>query len=125
MKYLARQQRGAGLLGWMFIIAVALFFALLGVKMVPAYINYFDIVKVMESMARDPSLKEASAMELKKTFMRRIDINSIYDFPKNGFKVDRSRGEGTILRIDYEKREPMVGNVDVVMHFKKEVRMQR
>ncbi len=125
MKYLARQQRGIGLLGWMFIIAVALFFALLGMKMVPAYINYFDMVKVMESMAQDPSLKEAGTVQLKNSFLRRIDINGIYDFPKDGFKVDRSRGEGTILRVDYEKREPLVGNVDVVMHFKKEVRMQR
>jgi hypothetical protein len=77
----------------------------------------------MEAMAHDPSLKDASTRELKSSFMRRININSIYDFPKNGFRVDRSHGGGTVLRIDYEKREPMVGNIDVVMHFKKEVKL--
>ena len=124
MKQLEGKQRGISLVGWLFIIAISLFFVLLGMKMVPAYINYYDMVKVMTSMAKDSSLKQAGPVELKKLFMRRIDINGIYDFPKDGFQVDRTRG-GTILRIDYEKREPVAGNVDVVMHFRKEVRMQR
>ncbi len=122
---LPHRQRGLGILGWMFVIAVGLFFALLGMKMVPNYINYYSVVKIMEGMANDPSLKDASALELRKAFLRRVDVNSIYNFPKNGFKVDRSRGEGTVLKVDYEVREPMVGNVDVVMHFEKEVRLRR
>jgi len=122
---LPHRQRGLGILGWMFVIAVGLFFALLGMKMVPNYINYYSVVKIMEGMANDPSLKDASASELRKAFLRRVDVNSIYNFPKNGFKVGRSRGEGTVLKVDYEVREPMVGNVDVVMHFEKEVRLRR
>jgi len=49
----------------------------------------------------------------------------VYDFPKKGLTIDRSQGEGTVMRVDYEVREPMVGNVDVVMHFRKEVRLPR
>ncbi len=119
------RQRGIGITGWIFIIAVALFFALLGMKMVPKYLQYYSIVEVMESMAQDPSLREASARDLKKAFFRRIDINGVYDFPKKGFTIDRSRGEGTVMRLDYEIREPMVGNVDVVMHFHKDVKIPR
>jgi len=109
----------------MFIIAVALFFALLGMKMVPKYLQYYSIVQVMESIAQDPTLEEATARDLKKVFYRRININGVYDFPKKGLTIDRSQGEGTVMRVDYEVREPMVGNVDVVMHFRKEVRLPR
>jgi len=125
MRYRPKRQQGIGITGWMFIIAVALFFALLGMKMVPRYLQYYSIVQVMESIARDPTLEEAGARDLKKAFYRRIDINGVYDFPKKGLTIDRSRDEGTVMRVDYEVREPMVGNVDVVMHFRKEVRLPR
>ncbi|HIE56374.1 MAG TPA: DUF4845 domain-containing protein [Chromatiaceae bacterium] len=121
MQYLARWQRGLSITGWMFVIAIALFFVLLGMKMIPSYLNYFSIVKVMESMAQDPTLKDAPPSELRKAFNRRIDINGIYNFPKKGLKIDPSQGEGTRMVIDYEVREPVAGNVDVVMHFQHEV----
>jgi len=125
MGFQPKRQQGIGVTGWIFIIAVTLFFVLLGMKMIPKYLQYYSIVQVLESIAQDPTLKEASAQELKNVFFRRIDINGVYDFPRKGLIVDRSRGEGTFMRVDYEIREPMVGNVDVVMHFQREVKLQR
>lgn len=125
MQYLARRQRGLSITGWIFVIAIALFFALLGMKMIPSYLNYFSIVKVMEAIAQDASMKNAPATELRKAFYRRIDINGIYNFPKKGLKIDRSQGEGTRMIVDYEVREPMAGNVDVVMHFNHAVTIKR
>lgn len=124
MQYLARRQRGLTITGWIFVIAIALFFALLGMKMIPSYLNYFSIVQVLESIAQDPTMKHAPPGELRKAFNRRIDINGVYDFPKKGLKIDRSTGEGTKMIVDYEVREPMAGNVDVVMHFHKEVKVK-
>jgi len=124
MQYLARRQRGLTITGWIFVIAIALFFALLGMKMIPSYLNYFSIVQVLESIAQDPTMKNAPPGELRKAFNRRIDINGVYDFPKKGLKIDRSTGEGTKMIVDYEVREPMAGNVDVVMHFHKEVKVK-
>ncbi|RTZ71255.1 MAG: DUF4845 domain-containing protein [Gammaproteobacteria bacterium] len=124
MQFLARRQRGLSITGWIFVIAVALFFALLGMKMIPSYLQYYSIVQVLESIAQDPTLKQAPPGELRKIFNRRIDINGVYDFPKKGLKIDRSQGEGTMMIVDYEVREPMAGNVDVVMHFHKEVKVK-
>ncbi len=123
MKHVGRQQ-GMGVLGWIFAIAIVLFLALVGMKLVPNYINYFSVVKIMQNMAQDPELRDLPPRELKRIFMRRLDVNSIYDFPPTGFKVVRSR-EGKAFRVDYEVREPLVGNVDVVMHFRKEVKVAR
>jgi hypothetical protein len=125
MQYLARRQRGLGITGWIFVIAIALFFGLLGMKMIPSYLQYYSIVQVLESIARDPVLKQKPPGELRQVFNRRININGVYNFPKKGLKIDRSKGEGTAMIVDYEVREPMAGNVDVVMHFHKEVTLQR
>ena len=124
MQYLARRQRGLSITGWIFVIAVALFFTLLGMKTVPSYLQYYSIVQVLESIAQDPTLKQAPPGELRKIFNRRIDINGVYNFPKKGLIIDRSKGEGTVMIVDYEIREPMAGNVDVVMHFHKEVKVK-
>ena len=124
MQFLARRQQGLGITGWIFVIAVALFFALLGMKMIPSYLQYYSIVQVLESIAQDKTLQRAPPSELRKVFERRIDINGVYNFPKKGLTIDRSKGEGTEMIVDYEVREPMAGNVDVVMHFHKEVKLK-
>jgi len=121
MQHLARRQRGLSITGWIFVIAIALFFALLGMKMIPSYLQYYSIVQVLESIAQDPTLAKAPSQELRKAFDRRIDINGVYDFPRKGLKIMADPKGGKKMVVDYEIREPMAGNVDVVMHFHREV----
>jgi hypothetical protein len=54
-------------------------------------------------------------------FIRRIDINGIYDFDqKENLKISKAKGK-TSMTLDYEVRKPVAGNVQVVMIFHKEV----
>ena len=54
------KQRGMAVTSWIIVIAVALFFALLGIKMIPTYMEFYSISKILESVAEDRSLKNAS-----------------------------------------------------------------
>ena len=48
---------------------------------------------------------------------RRLKINGVYDFNvKDNVKVTREKGRTTV-RVKYEVRRPVVGNVDVVVYF--------
>ena len=117
MQKLPARSRGISLTGWMFIIAIGLFFGILAMKLMPKYIEFYSIVQVMESLANDPTLKESNPRQLRELFYRRIDINGIYDFPRKALKIKRKGGEGIQMVVDYEIREPVVGNVDVILHF--------
>ncbi len=121
MHQLPTRQRGIGLLALMFILAIVLFFVLLGMKMVPRYVQYYSVVEVLEAIANDPQYHDASPRELKKAFERRLDINGVYDFPKKGLSIERSGKGGMLMKVKYENREHVAGNVDVVMHFEHQV----
>jgi len=120
MQYLRKPQRGMSITSWIMAIAIVLFFVLLGVRMVPSYLEFHSMSKVLESIKDEPKYRQAPPKQLRKIFNRRIDINGIYDFEQKNLKIDRSKGKTSMI-LDYEVRKPVAGNVEVVMSFHKEV----
>lgn len=120
MQYLKKPQQGMSVTTWIFLIAITLFFVLLGVRMVPSYMEFHSMSKVLETIKEDPKNAQASPKELRKIFNRYININSIYDFDPKNLKIDRSKGRTSMI-LGYEIRKPVAGNVEVVMNFHKEV----
>ena len=115
-----RRQRGLTMVSWMFILAVGVFFALLAIKMVPTYLEYFSIKKILTKMEDDRSLRKMSVGELRTQFKRSLRINSVYNFDMKDFKVIRD-GERNLVKVEYEVRKPVAGNVAVVMSFDSQI----
>ena len=63
MNKIRSKQRGMAVTSWIIVIAVVLFFTLLGIKMIPTYIEFYSISKILESVAEDRSLKEGVNQE--------------------------------------------------------------
>lgn len=128
MNKIRSKQRGMAVTSWIIVIAVALFFTLLGIKMIPTYMEFYSISKILESVAQDRSLKNASNGHVRKIFNRRVDINHIYDFDQKSLKFRHGTGESkgkTIMEVEYEVRKKMAGNVDIVMSFYKKAERER
>lgn len=116
------RQRGMTVTSWIIVIALVLFFALLGIRMVPSYLEFYSISKILESVAQDHTLKDASNRKVREIFNRRININSIYDFDPKSLKFKHGKGDEkgrVVMEVEYEVRKKMAGNVDVVMAFYK------
>ncbi|HID46661.1 MAG TPA: DUF4845 domain-containing protein [Chromatiaceae bacterium] len=120
MQYLKKTQKGLSITSWIMAIAIVLFFVLLGVRMIPSYMEFHSMSTILESIKEDPKYRTVPPKQLRKIFNRRININSIYDFDQKSLKIDRSKGK-TSMVLDYEIRKPVAGNVEVVMSFHKEV----
>ncbi len=120
MQYLKRPQQGLSITTWIFLIAITLFFVLLGVRMVPSYLEFHSMSKILENIKEDPKYRQVPPKELRAVFNRRININSIYDFDPKSLKIDRSKGKTSMI-LNYEIRKPVAGNVEVLMTFHKEV----
>jgi hypothetical protein len=108
------------LISWLIVISIALFFTLIGMKMVPTYLENYAIVQVLENMTTDRSVRDMAGRELKTTALKRFRINGVYDFSKDDVKVVKDKG-GYRISVDYEVRKPVVGNVFIVMTFAKSV----
>lgn len=140
MKKVFTRQKGLSFTTWIFIIAVALFFTLLGMKMIPSYLEFYSIKGILESIQNEPKWKTAPPKEIRKVFNKRIDINSVYDLYEStpecspykqntatGTKpqiLSIHRGKGkTTIEVCYTRRKDLVGNVSVNMAFYKKVEM--
>lgn len=114
-------QRGLSLLGFISILVLFAVIALIGMRVFPMYSEYYNVVGAMENLKNQPGISTKSPPEIKELFFRRLYVNYVDSVePKN---VLVSRSGGLHIRVKYEVRRPMVGNLDVVASFDKTVQL--
>ena len=88
----------------MFVIAVAVFFLLIGIKMVPTYMENYSIKQVLANMEQDRTVRKMTPKQMKDTFFKRIKINSVYEFDRKWISLKKEKN-GTRFSVDYEIRD--------------------
>jgi hypothetical protein len=111
-----RRQQGLTMLSWMFVLGVAVFFALVAIKMVPTYIENYSVRQVLANMENDRTLRGGTAPAIRESFFKRLKINSVYEFDRSWIKISKQK-DGNLVEVDYEIRKPVLGNVFIVMAF--------
>jgi len=117
-----KNQAGMTGLGWITVIALVLFFALMIVKLVPTYIEHYSIKTVLYSLEEEPLITQSTPKKVRELINKRLTINGVYDMDPKSIKITKESGVLTVA-IAYEVRKPMFGNIDVVMSFSDEVQM--
>lgn len=115
-KLVVRKQDGMSMMSWLVVLAVVVFFILVGIKMIPTYLENYSIEQVLKNMEADRQVRKMSPMEMKKSFIKRLKINSVYEFDRDAIKIKKEKF-GTSFTVDYEVRKPVAGNVSIVMTF--------
>lgn len=112
-------QEGLTLLGFAIVVVVVGIFALVGMRLFPIYSEYYNVVGAMENLGNQPEIATKTPPQIKELFFRKLYVNYVESVePKN---VLVSRTGGLHIRVKYEVRRPMVGNLDVVASFDKKV----
>lgn len=114
-----REQRGLSLVGFLLVLVLVVIVVLLGLKIVPIYTEYYSVVQAMQSLRDEENIELRSPMEIEDLFFRRLYINYVDSVDRNEVLV--SRRNGLHIRVKYEVRESIVGNLDVVAEFDKTV----
>jgi hypothetical protein len=112
-----KSQKGMSLFGVLLGLAVLAFVATTAMKLVPHYMDYWSLKKSIESVATDKSTEINTGGEFYSHVSRGMQVNNIRDLDLN--KVLSVTEEGNVFRahLQYEKREPLIQNLDVVMKF--------
>jgi len=110
------------MISWVVIIAYLAVQGILGLRIIPVYLNYNTVKSVMDKLAVDPEVKGIGAKKLSKLFRKRLKINNLYDLSKNkdAFKFKKIE-KGYHLTAKYEERGPIWGNLNFVANFEYEV----
>lgn len=110
------RQRGMTFLGWVVVLALVLSWVLIGVKVVPAYIEFFSLKKVLATMANEPGFATMTPAEIRKSFERRIAIDYIGAVDSRDLEIVKEKGEN-VVKVEYSKKIPLIYNASVCLDF--------
>lgn len=110
------KQRGAGLSG-LFLWSFVLFFvAVLGMKLVPVYIENAAIKKTLIAIANDPVLQNGTKAEIRTSFNKRAQIDDISVVDEGDIEFNKENGQ-VVLSIIYSVKTPLFANISLYLDF--------
>lgn len=110
------RQRGISLSGLMMGIALLIPIALLGMKVTPSVIEYYQIVKAMKAVAHDSSLKSASVGEVRKAFGKHQEIDNFKKIGPQDIEVTKESGD-LVVAFAYQDKIPLFANVSLLIDY--------
>jgi hypothetical protein len=119
---LQRTQRGMSLLGFIIVLTMVLCFAYLGLRLVPVYLEYYSVVSAMNGLASERGSAQLDPSQIRRKLLERLYL-SYTDDNVGEENIRIVRRDGVNVRITYEVRKPIIGNVDVIAAFDKQVKL--
>jgi hypothetical protein len=113
---LRQRQQGLGLWGWIFVLSVIGFAAMITLQLVPMYLAEMSIQRVVKSTAQDPANSGAPIQTLRKNMQTRWDVEGITTLDVKDIELVKF-GAGRALSYDYEARAELFANISLVVHF--------
>jgi hypothetical protein len=113
-----RRQRGMAMIQWMLLVLIVGGTATVAIRTIPHYIDYYTMVSVVEALPKN-QVHVMSKQKIRDSLRKRFKINNIRDVDiAKVVGIERKRG-ATALTLDYEVREHLFYNIDLIMSFSK------
>ncbi len=111
-----RRQGGMSAIGILVVLILVVFAALIGMRVTPAYLEYFAIKKAISSMASSGELRGATAADVRKSFERHQAIDDFTAVGPQDLEITKDGGD-VVISFAYEKRVPLFYNVSLLIDF--------
>ena len=110
------KQKGMTFIGLVLVIAAVIFLAVLGMKLAPAYIEFFGVKKIVNKIANEPNFNEMSKKEIVEEFDKGADIGYITVIKGSDLVIEKGES-GNVVTAEYQVTLPIVANVSVLLDF--------
>lgn len=91
--------------------------------MLPIYLDDMAVGSALKNVHKDlvgKDIYQVTNEDIKSRLNKYFQVSSVSDEPMKGYKVVRDGGR-VLVTMNYEMRDNLIGNVDVVLVFKHEV----
>jgi hypothetical protein len=109
-------QSGITLIGFLLILMVLGFFAFLGMRLFPVYIEYYGLRQAMKALAAEPGVATKTPEQIRSSLDTKLDFSYVTNVKKNNVRVTR-QGGNYLLNVRYEVRGPLVYNLEYIATF--------
>jgi phosphorylcholine metabolism protein LicD len=120
----AHSQKGMSILSWLMLLSVVAFLASAAFKVLPHYFDYMALEKMIASVETDKAANIRSVGEFYSHVYKGMQINSIRGVEVRDILEIKVENNEFLAHLKYEKREPLIENIDLVVRFDKEFRVR-
>jgi Tfp pilus assembly major pilin PilA len=112
-----KSQKGFTFWSLTFTVGTIAIIALLTMKLLPAYSEFFAIKKAISRLETEGSLPAMSEAEIRRAFDRSSGIDDIHSIQPKDLKIRRTNDGETVVSAEYEVIIPLVANVSALLKF--------
>ena len=110
------KQRGLTLTGMLFGSMILVLAAVMGMKIIPVYIDNATIKKNLVAIAGDDSLQNSNASQIRLAFSKRAQVDGITIISAKDLKILKDKGK-LVLSVAYAVEVPLVSNIALKFNF--------
>lgn len=110
------KQSGMSSISLLSLAVIVGFVAMCVVKLAPVYMDFMSIKGIVDEVSEEPGIKAMNKKQVKRLITKRIDVNNIRDFDYEGLFITKNK-DTMDVELDYEVRQELIYNIDVVIKF--------
>lgn len=120
----AHSQKGLSISGWLAALALVAFFASAAFKVLPHYLDNMALEKMITKVETEKALDIRTIGDFESHINKGMAINNIRDLSLDDALSVKIENNEFVAHLKYEKREPLIRNIDLVLRFDKEFRVR-
>ncbi|MGH8752144.1 MAG: DUF4845 domain-containing protein [Burkholderiales bacterium] len=111
-----KRQQGMSMWGFLGTAIVGVFVLLVGLRLTPAYLEFFSVQRVLGAINRDLDLQTATPQEIRSAFDRRTSVENITVIGPSDLEISKD-GNESVVRASYSQKIPLAANISVCLDF--------
>ena len=115
------RQRGISSAGVLLIAVLLGLFFTVGLKVGPLYVDHNLITGLCQDLIDNGEANGMTVTEVRDRISSTLRINNVTDFDLNSIRMRKENGEA-IITVAYEKRVPLIANLDIAATFDESLR---
>jgi Domain of unknown function (DUF4845) len=110
------KQRGITFIGLVLVIVAIVCIAIVGMKVTPAYIEFFSVKKIISRIGNEPNFNDMSKKEIQEEFTNGANIGYVTVINANDLVIEK-RDAGNVVMAQYQVTIPIVANASILLDF--------
>ena len=116
-----RKQGGMTIIGFAIVLSFVIFLSYIGMRVGPIYMEYFSVISAMDGVAAERGSARLPVNDIRAKVLNRLYVSYSANVKNKHIKISRS--SGVHLRIAYNVRTHVIGNLDIIATFDRSVRL--
>jgi hypothetical protein len=110
------KQAGVSLGGLLVVSALLIVVLLVGFKLLPSYIEYFTVQRIVRDLAHAPDMRGGTINDVQRAFDRRAQIDNVNVVKGTDLEIAK-QGDRFDIAVNYSVRVPLFSNVSACLDF--------